>query len=179
MRIFRVTSALLLIMSYILSGCEPTSSISDVPTQAHLHHIHFVDQNNGWVGGSGGTLFQTTNGGQSWLPLTNNDDSTNLPEKINSFFFTSREHGWLVSLRGEIYYTNNGGRVWRQQAGGLANGLTDIFFNERVLRLGCWWRWIGFAHQEWWFKLGKARHSGYTSSVGNSFCKSAKRMGRW
>ena len=82
MRIFRVTSALLLIMSYILSGCESTSSISDVPTQAHLHHIHFVDQNNGWVGGSGGTLFQTTNGGQSWLLLTNNGDSSNLPEKI-------------------------------------------------------------------------------------------------
>ena len=56
MRIFRVTSALLLIMSYIFSGCEPTSSISDVPTQAHLHHIHFVDQNNGWVGGKGQSI---------------------------------------------------------------------------------------------------------------------------
>src|SRR2546429_4404162 len=35
-------------------------------TMAWLRGVYFLDQNRGWVAGSGGTLLETIDGGQNW-----------------------------------------------------------------------------------------------------------------
>ena len=116
---------------YLLSGCGSNDPPAPIQTTAHLHSIHFVDRKNGWTAGSDGTIFKTTNGGQSWQDLTT-DTEFPLTDTINRIFFTNRDHGWLVSLKGQIYYTVNGGQIWRQQSSGLGNGLTDLFFVKKL-----------------------------------------------
>ena len=41
---------------------QPTVSL------AWFRTIHFADANNGWIGGSKGTLIVTRDGGKSWRP---------------------------------------------------------------------------------------------------------------
>src|SRR5438270_14026305 len=38
-------------------------------TMAWLRGVYFLDQNRGWVAGSGGTLLETIDGGQNWRRL--------------------------------------------------------------------------------------------------------------
>src|SRR5467141_5447003 len=35
-------------------------------TMSWLHGVYFLDQNRGWVAGSGGMLLETVDGGQTW-----------------------------------------------------------------------------------------------------------------
>lgn len=39
----------------------------DKPTIKNLKRAAFVDSSRGWVVGDGGTILQTTDGGQSWV----------------------------------------------------------------------------------------------------------------
>src|SRR5450756_561700 len=38
-------------------------------TMAWLRAVYFLDQSRGWVAGSGGTLLETIDGGQTWRKL--------------------------------------------------------------------------------------------------------------
>lgn len=72
-----------------------------------LSGIFFVDANNGWAVGSGGTILHTIDGGQNWETQFSgsNDD-------LHSIYFTDKHNGCISGGNysyGSIFYTETGG----------------------------------------------------------------------
>src|SRR6185369_6234842 len=90
-------------------------------TMAQLHSVYFLDQNRGWVAGSGGTLLQTTDGGESWKRLFALTRDT-----LHDVYFADENVGWLVAERDPLKLktndeprayllkTEDGGFSWRR-----------------------------------------------------------------
>ena len=83
--------------------------------------IHFIDEDNGWVGGGGRgnwwgpynpILLRTNNGGETW------EDITNMKYLIRDLCFFNKEFGWAVAedslMRGYVLETNDGGETWKE-----------------------------------------------------------------
>lgn len=69
----------------------------DVNTLSWLHTIHFVNAEKGWIGGSGGTLLATEDGGKTWkqMPKITSDN-------IREILFQNKNTGWLLCER-DVY----------------------------------------------------------------------------
>ncbi len=65
------TAFCLLLSAFCLLPTASAANWTRQPTgtMAWLHGIYFLDQNRGWVAGSGGTLLGTIDGGQTWSKL--------------------------------------------------------------------------------------------------------------
>jgi len=87
-------------------------------TMSWLHSIYFVDDNNGWIVGSMGTLLSTTDGGTTWV-VTKKITRDN----IRDVYFADSQHGWLL-CEASIFESNtsvsyllvtvDGGRTWQR-----------------------------------------------------------------
>ena len=90
-------------------------------TMAWLHAVYFLDQNRGWVAGSGGTLLETSDAGQTWQKL-----HTLTTDTLRDVYFADEKNGWLVcerdllklktndEPRAYLLKTNDGGLSWRR-----------------------------------------------------------------
>ena len=103
---------------------------------AWLRSVYFLDQHRGWVAGSGGTLLQTTDGGESWkklFPLTR--------DTLLDVYFADENVGWLIAERdmlklksndeacSYLLKTEDGGFSWRRIF------LNNSDTNARLVRL--------------------------------------------
>src|SRR5712691_5098482 len=90
-------------------------------TMAWLHAVYFLDQNRGWVAGSGGTLLATDDGGQTWRKLHPLGE-----DNLRDVYFANDKVGWLVAERDTLKLktndepraylmkTEDGGDTWRR-----------------------------------------------------------------
>jgi photosystem II stability/assembly factor-like uncharacterized protein len=90
-------------------------------TMAWLHAVYFINQQHGWVAGSGGTLLETRDGGETWKKV-----STLTRDTLDDVYFADERIGWLVAERDELKLktndearsyllkTEDGGFTWRQ-----------------------------------------------------------------
>jgi photosystem II stability/assembly factor-like uncharacterized protein len=104
-------------------------------TMAWLHAVYFLDQNRGWVAGSGGTLLGTIDGGQTWRKLL-----SLTKDNLRDVYFADEKTGWLVAERDVLKLNTNdeprtyllktedGGFSWRRV---YLNG-SDV--NARLVR---------------------------------------------
>ncbi len=133
----RFTLKILLLVTFLIS----TQSVSaewrkqSANTLAWLRTIHFIDANNGWIGGSKGTLLKTVDGGESWSKTPGL-----VSDSIRQIVFTDKKNGWLLcerdiySLgRAEASYlmkTADGGATWNRidLRNPLRQRITRIFF---------------------------------------------------
>jgi photosystem II stability/assembly factor-like uncharacterized protein len=104
-------------------------------TMAWLRGVYFLDQNRGWVAGSGGTLMETVDGGQNWRRL-----KTLTQDNLRDVYFANEKIGWLVAERdmlklktndeprSYLLKTEDGGLSWRAV---FLNG-SDV--NARLVR---------------------------------------------
>lgn len=83
-----------------------------------LWSIDFIDASTGFVGGDGGTLMKTTDGGATWTPLTINTSGI-----IRSIQFVDAQHGYVVAARADnalmgekVFKTTDGGTTWSEMA---------------------------------------------------------------
>jgi photosystem II stability/assembly factor-like uncharacterized protein len=86
-----------------------------------LHSVYFLDQRHGWVAGSGGTLLETTDGGQTW-----NKVHPPTADTLRDVYFANDHDGWLVCERDVFklktndeprsYFlkTGDGGLTWQR-----------------------------------------------------------------
>ncbi len=92
-----------------------------------IHRYFFIDENNGWITTTDGTLLCSTNGGDSWqrswfLPYT----------KFISICFINKEIGWVSGDNGMLLKTTNHGLSWNQQNKLTGERLNKIkFYNEK------------------------------------------------
>src|ERR1041384_7031316 len=58
----------------------------------HVNTVYFLDSKRGWVGGDGGYLSSTQDGGQSWVRQT-----VGTTAAINDIYFRDKEAGFLLA----------------------------------------------------------------------------------
>lgn len=107
------------------------------PEGTYLNDVYFVNDTIGWVVGFEGTIFKTTNAGQSWM-----DQSVRSANLIfYDVFFVDRDNGWIAGYFyvdlggywGVIYHTSDGGENWNEQLheGGYG-AIFGIFFTDTL-----------------------------------------------
>jgi len=72
-----------------------------------LNTVYFLDSKRGWVGGDGGFLSHTEDGGQSWVP-----QKVGTKAGINDIYFRDKEAGFL--LAGNSIFITRDGTKWTQ-----------------------------------------------------------------
>src|SRR5437763_7534443 len=72
-----------------------------------LNTVYFLDSKRGWVGGDGGFLSSTNDGGQSWVRQT-----VPTTAGINDIYFRDKEAGFL--LAGNAIFVTGDGNNWRR-----------------------------------------------------------------
>ncbi len=79
-----------------------------------MNTIFFLDSLNGWMGGFGGVVVKTTNGGLDWTPTVSSGLCSGLP--VLDFLFHSSQYafanGGARDLVGVIWRTTNYGEEW-------------------------------------------------------------------
>jgi photosystem II stability/assembly factor-like uncharacterized protein len=73
-----------------------------------LNTVYFVDSKRGWVGGDGGYLSRTDDGGQSWVR-----QNVGTKAAINDIYFRDKEAGFFLAGN-SIFITRDNGATWTQ-----------------------------------------------------------------
>ena len=73
-----------------------------------LNTVYFLDSKRGWVGGDGGFLSRTDDGGQTW-----SRQSVGTTAAINDIYFRDKEAGFLLAGN-SIFVTRDNGSAWTQ-----------------------------------------------------------------
>lgn len=106
-------------------------------TLAWLHDVYFLNEQTGWIGGSGGTLLVTGDGGKIWTKSKTLNNNT-----IRQVYFTDEKNGWLLCERdvfalgkespSYLLKTFDGGENWERVefSGNQRKRITKIFFNR-------------------------------------------------
>src|SRR5438034_11671087 len=73
-----------------------------------LNTVYFIDSKHGWVGGDGGFLAYTDDGGATWIERHLGSD-----HPINDVYFVSKDHG-VALTGGSIFETSDAGHTWTE-----------------------------------------------------------------
>lgn len=85
----------------------------------------FLDDMNGVIIGTSGTILFTEDAGLSWDNATVSGGGG---VKFQSVFFVNKKSGWAVGAQGKAFQTVNGGKSWREQNTRVTKDLSDVFF---------------------------------------------------
>jgi photosystem II stability/assembly factor-like uncharacterized protein len=88
-----------------------------------LSDVHFVDEDDGWVVGSSGTVAHSSDGGDTWTPQSSGTSRT-----LKGVYFINSNTGWAVGQYGTILRTANGGSSWSSQSGSVSLDLNAVEF---------------------------------------------------
>lgn len=83
----------------------------DVPTQALLTSLSFVDAQHGWAAGHDGVIIATEDGGEHWRLQHEDTDGDRV---LFSIRFSDAAHGYAVGLFGLALRTEDGGQHWQE-----------------------------------------------------------------
>lgn len=73
-----------------------------------LNTVYFVDSKRGWIGGDGGFLSRTEDGGRTWIR-----QSVGTTDAINDIYFRDKEAGFLLAGN-RIFVTRDNGTRWNE-----------------------------------------------------------------
>src|SRR5690242_16547616 len=73
-----------------------------------LNTVYFLDSKRGWVGGDGGYLSRTDDGGQTWVR-----QNVSTTAGINDIYFRDKEAGFFLAGN-SIFVTRDNGGTWTQ-----------------------------------------------------------------
>jgi photosystem II stability/assembly factor-like uncharacterized protein len=74
--------------------------------------LHANNANELWVCGYNGSIFRSTNGGQSWEKQRNGNSLANKKYHLLDIYFKDSNNGWAVGEDGLVIRTTNGGADW-------------------------------------------------------------------
>jgi len=96
--------------------------------------VVFLDNQNGWIIGSSGTILHTSDGGINWLPQNSGTSFA-----LTDISFVNLNNGWVVgrsfsgsNFEGIILHTSNGGIDWIDQTPGQISGLSSVSFVDSL-----------------------------------------------
>ena len=88
-----------------------TRVLNEQPTTFHV--VSVVD-NNVWAGGSGGALFHSSDGGQSWNKQPVGSPAVET-DTIVAIRFSDALHGVITTQGGVRWSTSDGGVTWTKE----------------------------------------------------------------
>lgn len=102
-----------------------------------IHGVAFYNLEIGYFVGTGGTIFQTMNGGKDWKSMIDCKSQAHLL----GAYFSDAKTGWAVGENGTIFHTDDSGETWTVQS--RVNGISDffadiIFCNESTAFIVTW-----------------------------------------
>ena len=124
-----------------------------INTHYKFEDVFFASPLKGWAVGSrsylpdqwGQVIFNTTDGGQTWLSQYEKSPTINQTFnvfRLDSVYFVDENTGWAVGMstydqsyhqRWAILYTDNGGTTWQEQGQNLHQDLAPEFFDVQFL----------------------------------------------
>src|SRR5262249_51992728 len=111
-QIAHTATALLLAMSLATPALgQSWTRQSPLPTSVDLGGVAFVSPTHGFIVGGVETLFETTDGGVTWLQRTLN---ANGDQPFYDIAFPDALHGYIAGNNNDAWRTVNGGATWTQ-----------------------------------------------------------------
>lgn len=113
--------------------CQTEWTRQSVGSLASLHAVFFLDENQGWAGGTRGTLLSTVDAGNSWQLM-----SKPTTDIIRDLYFVDNLHGWLVcavnsydatnkqDAQTYLMQTDDGGASWNRLGIGSTGAKTRV-----------------------------------------------------
>jgi len=77
--------------------------------QNSMNDIFFVDEQTGWMCGTAGLIYNTTNGGTDWIQQNSGGTSS-----LQKLFFLNKNIGYIGTVQGSILKTTDGGNSWTE-----------------------------------------------------------------
>jgi photosystem II stability/assembly factor-like uncharacterized protein len=118
----KMSMQLLFIITLILSSTALTNAqwtmAEKTETNGDLNTVYFADSRRGWVGGDGGFLALTNDGGNNWTRL-----KVGTKNSISDVYFRGSDKGYLLA-GDKIFSSTDGGQTWREEV---------ILLNEDIL----------------------------------------------
>ena len=108
---------ILLSISLLCISCSDLPSTSSnpwqlltLPTEAIFADVDFTDDpNHGWLVGTQATIFETTDGGDTWSQKVIDFEDEKISFTAVSF---NEKEGWIVGKPSILLHTNDGGSTW-------------------------------------------------------------------
>ena len=96
-------------------------------TKGRLNSVFFLNRSLGWVVGTNGRIYATTDGGRSWSPRASSVTNT-----LFDVYFADPQRGFAVGESGRIIETADGGQTWRPQVTGVRGVFERLAFAGRT-----------------------------------------------
>lgn len=106
-RLFKRWFLTLLILNNFIFAYDSWKVQNPLPTEAYLLKIEPVTDNTIFIGGLGGTLLKTIDGGETWTVRKFKDLAN-----IRGISFIDSLNGWIMDSH-KLYQTNDGGTNWK------------------------------------------------------------------
>lgn len=103
-----VFSALMLQASSTFTAAQ-WSWINPLPTGNDLKGVYFVTENTGWIVGSKGTIYKTSDGGTSWI-----EQDAGVHCDLNDVIMLDENSGYIAGDSSVVLKTINGGINWER-----------------------------------------------------------------
>ncbi|MEM6396027.1 MAG: YCF48-related protein [Bacteroidota bacterium] len=111
------------------NGTDTWSNINiDIPSMP-LRCIFFASENIGYLGADMGTIYKTTDGGETWFDLNPTINGSNVGT-VSEIYFLSEERGFIAGSS-YLKFTLDGGQTWNDVPGFEPN---NGFFNIREMQ---------------------------------------------
>lgn len=132
------------------------------PRTQTVQRLLFTTKTVGWMIADYKSLFQSSNGGQSWRQVFRAESN------LTDIAFANHRFGWVVGEEGTIYHTDNGGRRWQQQTSGTEIDLKQVVFADPAHGWAIGWNMLDLKTQTWPPIFLRTSDSGKTwNSIGN------------
>jgi photosystem II stability/assembly factor-like uncharacterized protein len=89
--------------------------------------VEFADARSGWVVGSGGAVYATSDGGATWRAQV-----SEVAADLYDVEFADARRGWAVGYGGVLLRTEDGGRTWEAEASRTPHTLERLFLVGRA-----------------------------------------------
>jgi photosystem II stability/assembly factor-like uncharacterized protein len=96
-------------------------------TERQLDDVAFINQQVGWVCGSGGLIRKTTDGGKNW-----SKQGTPTEDDLVEIQFINGDIGWAIGSEGEVLRTTDGGSHWVSHRIKAEHELYLLCFRDRL-----------------------------------------------
>ncbi|MEW6412706.1 MAG: YCF48-related protein [Candidatus Zixiibacteriota bacterium] len=117
------------------SNCQVTRPGDSAQYTIQLYSVDMVDESLGWCVGSFDAIFQTEDGGTSWV-LQNIDSTVN--SSLRSVSFLDGYNGVAVGDAGKVLVTEDGGNTWTDRSYQGGSHLTHVAYISagRIIAVG-------------------------------------------
>jgi photosystem II stability/assembly factor-like uncharacterized protein len=100
-------------------------------SEKSLYSISMINENTGWIAGSEGHLYRTTDGGSSWNKSVGHKAINLVFKDFHEVFFVGNKIGWAFGQNAAVIKTTDGGISWKKQNSNIRKDIT--IFNSFML----------------------------------------------